>query len=205
MGVPQILGVDGVNIPSSQLLIPEKNFRHIDLEQEEWEIDQRFETCLCLEVAEHLEPTAARNLVSQLTRMSDTILFSAAPPKQPGENHVHCQWPDYWQKLFNQFEFTCSDDLRWEIWDDPRIEPWYRQNIFIATLDPRKAGNEPRIKSVVHPDAWWLNTRTYFSEQMENGSMPLKWYLFSLLKSYFIKLRRRITNYDELMNRFHRK
>jgi hypothetical protein len=37
-------------------------------------------------------------------------------------------------------------------WDDKRIEPWYRQNIFWARREPHCAGREPRLKAVINPE-----------------------------------------------------
>ena len=46
-----------------------------------------------------------------------------------GQNHINCQWPAYWQALFNQSGFWCDDRIRWEIWTEADIEPWYRQRL----------------------------------------------------------------------------
>ena len=45
----------------------------------------------------------------------------------------------------------CGDDVRWSIWDDDRIEPWYRQNLLFARRHPELAGKEHRIRAVIHP------------------------------------------------------
>ena len=65
---------------------------------------------------------------------------------------MNCQWPEYWQLLFNARGYVCDDAFRWEIRNIQEIEPWYRQNIFIAKLSPKLAGHEPRIRAVVNPD-----------------------------------------------------
>src|SRR5262249_32400821 len=42
----------------------------------------RFDVCLCIEVAEHLRAKAGPSLVEGLARLSDTVVFTAAPPGQ---------------------------------------------------------------------------------------------------------------------------
>ncbi len=58
-----------------------------------------WDLAICLEVAEHLNPEAARPLVEGLAH-AGRVLFSAATPDQPGVNHVNCQPHDYWHGLF---------------------------------------------------------------------------------------------------------
>lgn len=42
------------------------------------------------------------------------------------------QWPDYWAGLFEAEGFDVSGALRFAIWEDERVENWYRQNILVA-------------------------------------------------------------------------
>lgn len=150
LGIEDVAGLDGVALPQEALHVPAQLVRHCDLGGT-WGVTRRFELVLSLEVAEHLSPDAATGFVQSLTSCGDRIFFSAATPWQEGQHHVNCQWPEYWQKLFNQHGFACRDVLRWKIWNDSRIEPWYRQNIFFAEKHP-EAGREPRIPGVIHPD-----------------------------------------------------
>lgn len=59
-----------------------------------------YDLCLCLEVAEHLPETRADEFVSKLVKVSDTVLFSAAPPGQGGHGHINCQPKSYWEEKF---------------------------------------------------------------------------------------------------------
>jgi hypothetical protein len=147
-----------------------------------------------LEVAEHLEEIHADLLIEMLTDHADGVVFSAACPGQEGQHHVNCQWPVYWQRLFNEHGFTCRDELRWQIWDDTRVEPWYRQNIFTARRSPEQAGQEPRLRSVVHPDIWSGVTPTYedYLRQIEEGSMPPAWYATLIPHAVGAKLKRHL-------------
>jgi SAM-dependent methyltransferase len=149
LGIEDVFGVDGHSAGPS-LRIPRSAYLHHDLNLP-LDLARHFDLALCLEVGEHLRPEAAESLVSTIVAHSDLCLFSAACPGQPGQRHINCQWPAYWQRLFNDRGFVCVDDLRWAIWSDASIEPWYRQNIFVAQRNSRRSGNEARILPVVHP------------------------------------------------------
>jgi len=145
-------------------------------------LGRRYDVALCLEVAEHLDPCYAEVLVSSLTQTADNVVFSAACPQQPGQHHVNCQWPGYWQKLFNNKLYACDDSIRWRLWEIEEIEPWYRQNIFIARRSPDNAGKERRLLPVLHPDmaiasAMCDDSRKRWAAAIADGAMPLAWYL----------------------------
>jgi hypothetical protein len=153
-------------------------------------------------VGEHLPASAAGTLVKTLTKHSDTVLFSAACPGQPGQHHVNCQWPAFWQKYFNSNGFECDDSPRWKIWDEPNIEVWYRQNIFTARKNSN-AGKETRIHAVVHPEmvpnieAASLDAARQSAANTErlniaNGSMTLDWYIRTPLVALGRKTRRHL-------------
>lgn len=152
LGVSDVFGVDGVDVTPEKFHAPKNVYRQMDFTKA-FDLCRRFDVVLCLEVAEHLPASAAETFVGSLVTHGDLILFSAASPNQPGQHHVNCQWPDYWQALFNRLGYACEDSLRWQIWRDTRIEPWYRQNVFRARKHP-SAGSEPRIEAVLHPDMW---------------------------------------------------
>jgi SAM-dependent methyltransferase len=151
LGIDDVYGVDGQGAAVSKLLFPRERFTLLDLRRR-FDLGRRFDLVICLEVAEHLPADAAEPLVESLVMHGDRILFSAACPGQPGQHHINCQWPEWWQDIFNRHGFACADAIRWRMWSSSTIEPWYRQNSFIATRDPATAGREARIKAVVHPD-----------------------------------------------------
>lgn len=107
-----------------------------DLEQPLPELG-RFDVALCLEVAEHLTPERAESFVADLAALSDLVVFSAAIPGQGGTGHLNEQWPGYWAALFATHGYACSGALRWRLWDDERIENWYRQNLLVAARRPQ--------------------------------------------------------------------
>jgi 2-polyprenyl-3-methyl-5-hydroxy-6-metoxy-1,4-benzoquinol methylase len=186
-GVSDIWGIDGVEAPFSEALVAGSKFQLRDL-SEPFDLNRMFDCVICLEVAEHLEESSANTLIASLCRHGNLIFFSAATPGQGGQNHANCQWPAYWQSLFNAQGFVCTDDVRWRMWHDADIEPWYRQNIFRAVRDPSIAGSEPRIASVVHPAmlAPYLN----YHASVEAGTLPLRWYLNMPVRAIIRKVAR---------------
>lgn len=194
-GVQKCFGVDGVNIAAADLLFPEADFLVQDLTKP-WNLQQRFDVVLCLEVGEHLDAIHAVNLVHSLTQHADTVYFSAACPDQPGQHHVNCQWPAYWQELFNRNGFACSDHIRWQIWDREEIEPWYRQNLFQAVKNEELAGSEKRIQPVVHPALlpYLIDSAVKlsdFTQVIEQGQMSMSWYLTTPFNALAAKLKRK--------------
>lgn len=179
-GVTKIQGIDGIK--ADQLMIDDSYILVADLSKDYSDLfSEKYDVALCLEVAEHLGEKYATNFIKNLVELSDTILFSAAIPGQPGQHHVNCQWPDYWQAKFNEHGFYCDDSIRWEIWTKFDIEPWYKQNIFIAQRDSNRAGNEPRILPVIHPEMLRYISPGLYWESVSEGNISKK----SVLKSFF--------------------
>lgn len=107
----------------------------------------RFDLAVCLEVAEHLPGVRAASFVADLCDAAPRILFSAAIPHQTGAGHVNCQWQSWWAALFQANGYMVNGSLRFDLWDDDQIEPWYRQNLLLCS----KAGENVGPYDVVHP------------------------------------------------------
>jgi hypothetical protein len=135
-GVTDLLGVDGEHVRERTMEIKASEFRPHDL-REPFSIDRRFDLAISTEVAEHLPDTSASSFVESLTRLAPVVLFSAAIPGQPGINHINCQWPSYWANLFQRFGFDAYDCIRPVVWDDERIDWWYRQNLVLYAKDAK--------------------------------------------------------------------
>lgn len=195
LGLRDLLGVDGCAQETTARCVPAEWVRAHDLNAP-LNLGRRFDLALCLEVAEHLPAAAASGLITLLTRHADQVLFSAACPGQAGQNHVNCRWPDYWQQLFNRAGFACHDWPRWELWEIQDIEPWYRQNMFLARRDPDSAGGEPRIASVLHPElmslSHWQGDRDLARQRVEEGLEPVAWHLRAFCLGLSRKVLRRM-------------
>jgi SAM-dependent methyltransferase len=199
LGISDVFGIDGIDTSGREFLVSQTHFKEVNLEQC-WNLGRRFEVVLCLEVAEHLEPEVSNALIRCLVTHGDRIYFGAACPGQEGQHHVNCQWPAYWQALFNEAGFRCEDSVRWALWEDKRIEPWYRQNMFLAIRDEQTAGKESRIPGVIHPSMFDNNAipsrsvyRRQVLEQVEGGSEPIPWYLALPMKAARGKIVRRVS------------
>jgi hypothetical protein len=96
--VEDVLGIDGDNMREKMILLKEE-FISRDLTKP-LILHRKFDLCLCLEVAEHLEEKYADTLVKTCVTHSDTIFWSAARPGQGGYHHVNEQEPEYWIEKF---------------------------------------------------------------------------------------------------------
>lgn len=129
----EVIGIDGAHVNDSPL--GDRFIRHDLLEPLPSHLAGRFDLAVSLEVAEHLPPERAASFVRDLCSLAPVVLFSAAIPGQGGTGHVNEQWPGYWVDHFLEAGFTVSGALRWMIWDDDRVENWYRQNLLIAAKE----------------------------------------------------------------------
>ena len=88
-GVPDILGIDGVDVSERQLLIPRKSFCQHDLTQP-WDLGRQFDAVLCLEVAEHLAEARARGgVVSRDILLREIWGYNGAVVTHTLETHIH--------------------------------------------------------------------------------------------------------------------
>jgi len=140
-GVKLIQGVDGAWLDQSKLLIDSSRFRSVDL-CKPCDLHGEWDLAICLEVAEHLPEGASEPLIQALTSAAQAILFSAAIPGQAGRGHINEQWPAYWRQLFERRGFRRLDPIRRHIWQDSRVNWWYRQNIFLYAAEQAIAESE---------------------------------------------------------------
>ena len=94
------LGIEGSSNVIPFAIIPEVALIIHDLRTPLKDFKYSFDLCLCLEVAEHIEPEYADIFVSNLCSLSNQVLISAAPPGQGGHYHVNCRPPEYWEDKF---------------------------------------------------------------------------------------------------------
>lgn len=159
LGVKEVLGIDNATIVGNTLQIDEKEYKSVNL-NEPFELNRQYDMAISLEVGEHIKEDASEAFVSSICHHTDLVIFSAALPGQTGYRHINEQWPQFWVELFKENGFSCIDILRDYFWDDPRIHPWYRQNIFIYTkreelIEKYGKTNNPHVK--IHPDIFVNN------------------------------------------------
>ncbi len=108
-----------------------------------------FGMVLCLEVAEHLPPERGESFIAELCAAGMGVAFSAAIPGQGGYRHINERWQSYWAALFVEHGYRPDVAVRDLIWNDARVEPWYRQNLVVYWP---YAPERHRPLDVVHPD-----------------------------------------------------
>ncbi len=197
-GIPSILGLDGPYVLDGGLRIPEQNFIPCDLANPP-KLNQHFDLAVCLEVAEHLPPSAADTLVQFLTELSDYVLFSAAIPLQSGESHINCQWQDYWRNKFLNAGFQAITTLRNRIWQEIEIPYFYKQNIALYVNSSVLEHHEGLSKeleqsqaapfSVIHPE-YYLEIMQYLAEakQERTFGQSLRYHTQRRLRSILKKM-----------------
>lgn len=163
LGVREILGIDGEYVDMSKVVIPHEHFLHKDLIQLT-HLDKSYDLTICLEVAEHLPESHAQNFVKFLASTSDTILFSAAIPFQGGQGHINEKPLSYWIEMFQAHGYKLYDFIRPQIWDDNRVQWWYKQNIVVFSrliLPLSDTHISFHGKYLVHPDCYSARMTQY--------------------------------------------
>lgn len=179
LGIGDYLGIDGY-APAESLQIDARRFVTHDLSRP-LTVGRRFDLVLCLEVAEHLDASAADVLVASLAGLGPAVLFSAAVPHQSGHHHLNEQWPDYWAERFAAQGLHPVDAIRPRIWADADVPWWYRQNVLLfcepQLVERSAALREARERTalgqlpVVHPQLylWMVNQRDRASQSSWRG------------------------------------
>ncbi|GIV38767.1 MAG: hypothetical protein KatS3mg033_0567 [Thermonema sp.] len=190
LGVENYLGLDGEHLSPNDLLIPYEKFKEQDLRQP-FDLQNKYDLVLCLEVAEHLPEQAADGLVQSLTTHGDIILFSAAIPYQGGFMHINEQYPSYWQKKFESYGFYFYDLVRPQIWTNPKVQLWYRQNIFVVAHKDSFIAKKYRASSdfidFVHPELYEKKAyQALRAELIEKGELGITLAL-KVLKNSILK------------------
>jgi SAM-dependent methyltransferase len=180
-GCSKVLGVDGSNVDRSKLVINDNEFVVHDLTQP-LTLSKKFDLCVCLEVAEHLPESCSDALIQSLISCADTILFSAALPLQGGQNHINEQPFSYWINKFNSKGYKVFDVFRSKIWNNPNINWWYRQNMFLVC---KSSVEQKPIMEFYHPDAYAqvANSQLFYKSIVERGNLPPSKALKILVKS----------------------
>jgi SAM-dependent methyltransferase len=174
-GVTEVLGVDGDYVDRTALLISTEQFLPRDLKQP-LDLGRKFDLACSLEVAEHLPPACSQAFVESLVRHAPIVLFSAAIPGQVGNGHINCRWPRFWIELFARFEYVAIDCLRSRCWDDPDVEPWYAQNMFLFARSDEIARHPQLVverERVAHPPPDLVHPKV-FAHSLEQLDFDLR-------------------------------
>lgn len=157
-GVLDLFGLDGSNVDRSMLQISEMQFKEWDL-RKPFDLGRKFDLVLCLEVAEHLPESCSDEFVASLCKHSDRIVFSAAIPGQGGQHHVNEQWVGHWKLRFGQMGYHLVDAIRPLVWNDDKVDIWYRQNMFLYVKEGETTQFVNTVQMAeIHPELWKLKT-----------------------------------------------
>lgn len=105
-------------------------------------INQTFDLVMSIEVAEHIPRRYSRNLVRSLCKHSNgLVLFAAAPPGTPGDDHINCRDRRFWDHLFSEhgyrFDQRESEQLS-ELATKAGVARWFQEWAYFYTLTGRK-------------------------------------------------------------------
>lgn len=203
-GIDDLLGIDGtwVNRELLSKNIQQDIFHAANLE-ELYSINRKYDMAICLEVAEHIKESSAHVIVETLVGLSDIIIFSAAIPEQGGQNHINEQWPQYWQELFEKYNYVMLDVLRPVLWDKKDVFWWYKQNIFVIVKKEKESWTLDRFKDIspigrcngiIHPELFIQKNeeiqRLSYDSSLWNraidGKLSIKMYI-RMLAQYFLR------------------
>lgn len=131
-----------------------------------FDLGQKFDLVLSIEVAEHLPASCAKQFVESLISHGNAIVFSAAVPGQGGTGHFNERFVDYWIDIFRGFDYVPLDILRGRIWNDQRVPFWLRQNLLLFSRENLSAKflqscRPDKPFSIVHPQLYMAKLLNY--------------------------------------------
>ena len=71
-------------------------------------LDRAFDLAMNIEVAEHIDEKHSDIIIENITRHTNLLVFSAAPPGQGGWGHINEQPFGYWESKLNRVGFYCD-------------------------------------------------------------------------------------------------
>ena len=151
LGADKLVGYDGPWVTQEKLLSDAIDLTTVDLDRALPELQDRYDLCISLEVAEHLNESRSEPFVSLLCEASDVILFSAAVSYQGGTNHRNEQWQSYWINIFDKRGYDCIDSIRPTVWNDKSVAYYYRQNTFLFVKRGTSHIDTARLRELERP------------------------------------------------------
>jgi hypothetical protein len=117
--------------------------------------DRRFDLAVCTGVADRLPFDVVPGLVASLVHAADVVAFAATLPGADAPEEPD-RWPAWWDSLFEQRGYRAHDLVRWQLWDDQRVDLLVRGGLVLYAAADR-FGDAPMeravVRSVVHPEA----------------------------------------------------
>ena len=92
-------GIDAIGFDPDPRVTKNPNCRQLSM----FDIEEKSDCVICLEVVEHIHEDNNDDIVSSLVNMVEPkgrLILSAAQPGQGGEGHINCKAPLYWMEKF---------------------------------------------------------------------------------------------------------
>lgn len=129
-----VCGVDGSKSNKKYTQIDKDNFILFDL-RKGFMSKSKFDICLSLEVAEHINIKYSDRFIDSLTSSSSVIVFSASPPGYGGRDHCNEQPMNFWNEKFNKrgylLENESTNRLKQKISKIPNAFRCYHENLAV--------------------------------------------------------------------------
>ncbi len=132
LGIKDLIGYDGSKNAIKKALLRGKIHLH-NLRYPLY-LNKKYDLCLCIEVAEHIENQYSKQLIETLIKLSNTIIFTAATPGQKGSHHINEQPHSFWIELFKEKKFQLISSLTNKIkkeMQDKEVVWWVCKNLMI--------------------------------------------------------------------------
>ena len=97
-------------------------------------LNRKFDLLICFEVAEHIQKKHSRQLDTNCTQNSDTVLFTAAPVGQGGVGHINERPNGFWIDLFVEQGFALQKELTQQMRAQMKTENvvfWIADNLML--------------------------------------------------------------------------
>lgn len=105
-----VFGLEGSQNAWPLLLVDKKLIKLHDLRKPIF-LNKKWDLALSIEVAEHIDKRFVNNYLNILCNHADTIVLTAAPPKQGGTAHVNERPKDWWINKFAKNNYYYNEDL----------------------------------------------------------------------------------------------
>jgi len=101
----------------------------------ELNLKKKFDCVLSIEVAEHVEMSQVSFFINNIIRYAEKyILFTAAPPGQPGRGHINLKKKNFWIKYIEDKGVTYKDEIVQQCvkaWSDFNTPLYILQNLMV--------------------------------------------------------------------------
>ncbi|EKD25752.1 MAG: hypothetical protein ACD_79C01527G0010 [uncultured bacterium] len=129
-----VLGIDGSFSNKKYSHIRKENFQIFDI-REKYPNKNKYDLCICMEVAEHIDEKYSETLIHNITNSAPILIFTAAGPGQEGNDHCNLQPKSWWMEKLRKYDFEYDDNLTNDfilhMSNMNDVQSWYIENLMI--------------------------------------------------------------------------